>query len=169
MRRIFTGTIAMCPQQQIEKLSQIRADLLAQMQKMEQIGLNCQGCLAPCCSFHHNSMRITTTEGFILVNYLASQQIDLNEVKMKCHTTIQEYRLDKEIFVKAGARLRRHYTCPFFRNSELGCAIPVEYKPLGCLAFNPTEPHGKGQTCKSFGDRFHDPFGTHCAACGCSE
>ncbi|HAZ11312.1 MAG: hypothetical protein A2X86_20460 [Bdellovibrionales bacterium GWA2_49_15] len=94
-------------------------------------------------------MRISNSEGVVLVNYLVSQKIDLSHVKKKCQATIQEFRLDKDIFVKAGTRLRRHYTCPFFTDHQLGCSIPPEFKPLGCLAFNPTEPLGKGQTCKS--------------------
>ncbi|MBI2519085.1 MAG: hypothetical protein HYV97_01650 [Bdellovibrio sp.] len=139
----------MCSQKQIDELSRIRGQLLIQMQELGKKDLNCVGCAAPCCTFHHNSMRITLTEGIVLVNYLHSQAIDLTDIAEKCHATIQEYRLDKELFIKSGVRLRRHYTCFFFTNRELGCSIPAEYKPLGCLAFNPTEPSGKGQTCRS--------------------
>ena len=32
--------------------------------------------------------------------------------------------------------MRKTYTCPFFSKQELGCPLPREVKPYGCLAFN---------------------------------
>ncbi len=134
----------MCPQKQIA-----RDELLLKMRDLENTGLDCRDCQAPCCTFHYNSMRITEAEGQDLVKYLISINADLKEIKNKCRAVIDEYRLDKDFFMKPDARLRRHYTCPFFNNRELGCTIPAEHKPLGCLAFNPTDADKKGQTCKS--------------------
>ena len=126
-----------------------RVKLLEQMHKMEQSGLTCQGCEAPCCTFHYNSMRITEGEGLAIIKYLISIKSDLKILENKCRATIQEYRLDKDFFMKPDARLRRHYTCPLFTDKELGCSIPAEHKPLGCLAFNPTDSENKGKTCKA--------------------
>jgi len=60
---------------------------------------------------------------------------------------IEEFRLDKSV---ASIKIRRTYTCPFFNGDKLGCTIDPDFKPYGCLAFNPRESGVKaGGNCRS--------------------
>ena len=83
-------------------------------------------------------MQITVREAEDIVTYLQSEnrvnQRTIGDLK-KCVT---EFRLDTELPQQGGRRnLRRTYTCPFFTKGPRGCSIAPEFKPLGCLAFNP--------------------------------
>ena len=36
--------------------------------------------------------------------------------------------------------MRKTYTCPFYTPGPTGCSIHPDWKPYGCLAFNPRRP-----------------------------
>src|SRR5690606_8028509 len=57
--------------------------------------------------------------------------------------TIQKYRLGSSLGNGKRSFLRRTYTCPLFVHKELGCPLPAEAKPYGCLAFNSHHPEKK--------------------------
>jgi len=113
-----------------------RFELIFEMQQLEAQGMGCRGCAGNCCTFEANSMMITPLETIELLSYLEISQLKNPELKEKLENTIKKYRLDQ--FAGNGRRIfvRRTYTCPFFAGSELGCPLPREVKPYGCLAFN---------------------------------
>jgi len=86
---------------------------------------------------------VTPIEALDLIHYLKDANLFTDELKAKLIETIQTYRLDREISTGKGSSLRRTYTCPFFTESELGCPLPREIKPYGCLAFNSHHPTEK--------------------------
>ena len=52
---------------------------------------------------------------------------------------------------------RRRYTCPFFAEEALGCPLPREHKPYGCIGFHPAESGVKdGERCGSRTDLLSD-------------
>ena len=123
-----------------------RKILLQNMEKLEKQGISCAGCSGPCCTFIANSMEITLLEALDLLSYLESENRLTQETYEQWLTTIKNNRLDvpppgsgKKNF------LRRTYTCPFFAEGEKGCTISPEFKPYGCLGFNPI-PEGKQGT-----------------------
>ncbi|MBT3983759.1 MAG: hypothetical protein HOE90_20560 [Bacteriovoracaceae bacterium] len=111
-------------------------------QKMDRLGesnINCRDCPGECCTFTSNSMQVTPIEAIDMMIYLKKQSQYSTSTFHSLENCIKKYRLDgptlsngKKIF------MRRTYTCPFFGGGELGCTIDPEYKPYGCLAFNPT-------------------------------
>lgn len=81
-------------------------------------------------------MMITPWEAAELKLYLESLDAFTPELKKRMEETVTKFRLDA--FTGNGKRsfIRRSYTCPFFNHKELGCPLPREVKPYGCLAFN---------------------------------
>lgn len=78
----------------------------------------------------------TPLETSEILIWLQSTNQKTNLLKEKLQETIKKYRLDQLVGYSRKSFLRRTYTCPFFNHSELGCPLPVEIKPYGCLAFN---------------------------------
>lgn len=114
-----------------------RRELLIQrMHDLETQGLSCQGCAGTCCTYEANSMMTTPLEAFELLHYLRNEKLLTDELKQKCVEAVQKYRLEHEFGNGRRSYLRRTYTCPFFNHRELGCPLPREVKPYGCLAFN---------------------------------
>jgi Fe-S-cluster containining protein len=113
-----------------------RENLLARMQELESQGQSCIGCAGNCCTYEGNSMMITPWEAAELKLYLESQGAFTPELKSRLQGTVTKFRLDA--FTGNGRRsfIRRSYTCPLFNHKELGCPLPREVKPYGCLAFN---------------------------------
>jgi Fe-S-cluster containining protein len=99
----------------------------------------CGSCEGFCCTYQSNSMKVTPVEALDMIEYLKENDRWNEETIESLKKTIEEFRLDKVIALKRGQDLRRTYTCPFFTGDKLGCSIAPEYKPYGCLAFNPTE------------------------------
>lgn len=110
--------------------------LLEAMTGLEEKNITCRDCTGKCCTFQANSMRMTALETEDLYQYLRSNSLFTETLKEKLKTCISEYRLDKDIPTKGGTSFRRTYTCPFFKHESLGCPLPPEVKPYGCLAFN---------------------------------
>ena len=110
--------------------------LIKRMQQLQNQGYSCVGCQGTCCTFEANSMMVTPLEAFELLHYLKTHHEHTNELKHKLLETITKYRLDHQFGNGKRSYLRRTYTCPFFNHQELGCPLPLEVKPYGCLAFN---------------------------------
>lgn len=81
-------------------------------------------------------MMVTPLEAVELMRYLRSSQNNTDELKSKLSATVTQYRLDSQFGNGRRSYLRRTYTCSFFNFKELGCPLPREVKPYGCLAFN---------------------------------
>jgi len=81
-------------------------------------------------------MMVTPVEAVELMEYLKTSGQFNNELKMRLQETVTKYRLDQGLGNGKRSFLRRTYTCPFFNHKELGCPIPREVKPFGCIAFN---------------------------------
>lgn len=116
--------------------------------ELHQKGRTCHGCSGVCCTDKHNSMMVNKEEAALIFDFLKTRP-NLDETMVKVSQCIREYRLD---FVPPGLKgqtLRKKYTCPFFSGGELGCQLPFEIKPLGCLMFNPVSDGKKGEDCRS--------------------
>ncbi len=81
-------------------------------------------------------MMVTPIEAVELMDYLRAENLLNDELKNKMNETVSKYRLDHPAGNGRKSYLRRTYTCPFFNHGELGCPLPREVKPYGCLAFN---------------------------------
>ncbi len=121
-----------------------REILIQEMARLGNQGINCQGCKGLCCTSMANSMQITKDEAKDILSFLKSNGRFNTDVKNKLLKCIEEFRLDYEIPTTRGIPFRRTYTCPFYEPGPKGCTIDLEYKPLGCLGFNPKEINAKG-------------------------
>ena len=95
-------------------------------------------------------MMVTPVEAVELMDYLRENALLTDDLKSKLNETITKFRLDHPTGNGRRSFIRKTYTCPFFNHGELGCPLPREVKPYGCLAFN---AHDKvlrtGPTCFS--------------------
>lgn len=115
----------------------LRRQLLNDRTKeLESSGKSCMGCSGTCCTSEANSMMVTPVEAVELVDYLKNNNLFDDEFKIRLKNTVSKYRLDQSLSNGKRSFLRRTYTCPFFNHKELGCPLPREVKPFGCLAFN---------------------------------
>lgn len=95
-------------------------------------------------------MMVTPVEAFELYSYLKETGQFNEELKIRLTETVSKYRLDQGLGNGKRSFLRRTYTCPFFNHKELGCPIPREVKPYGCIAFNSHDVEKKaGEHCYS--------------------
>ena len=102
-------------------------------------GFDCFSCVGHCCTYEHNSMRVTPLEAKDIVDYLVLNNRINQDLIDDLKESIRSNRLDKEVLVGKNQELRRYYTCPFYKKDKLGCTIGKHHKPYGCLAFNPHE------------------------------
>ena len=114
-----------------------RDELISEMSRLEDEGLNCFSCKGYCCTYEYNSMQVTPLEAVELFKYLVEQG-RVNEEQID--QVISKYRLDK-LLMAGSQNLRRYYTCPFFKEGAKGCTISRRSKPLGCLGFNALVPN----------------------------
>lgn len=132
-----------------------RKDLIDRMIILDKSSINCHSCPGTCCTQVANSMQISPLETFdIIFWYLnkTNSHSTLDDLMKKMLETIDQYRLDKEIYTgkkNGNSKLRKNYTCPFFNFTYLGCSISAEFKPFGCLGFNPKVTEDNGKTCSS--------------------
>lgn len=128
-----------------------RESLIAEMAGLTDQKILCFNCNGTCCTFSANSIQITPIEAFEIILSLEIKNEDLSEIKTKLKKSIQDYRLDHEIFLgrKKNSLLRKTYTCPFFVAGPKGCTIKKELKPYGCLGFNPRIEDDNGGQCLS--------------------
>jgi hypothetical protein len=123
-----------------------RTPLINRMKELESQGSSCAGCAGNCCTYEANSMMATPLEAREILNHIEKTE----ELKKKIQDTVTRFRLDQSSGNGRRSFIRRTYTCPFFNHQELGCPLPREIKPLGCLAFNSHHPTEKaGQHCYS--------------------
>ncbi len=113
-----------------------RKTLIDFMKSNEEQGNDCSKCSGLCCTFVSNSMMITPIETKEIYDYLLIQNMLDSELIAKFKDAVTKYRLDYDLGTGRKS-LRRTYTCPFFMHKSLGCPLPQEIKPYGCLAFNP--------------------------------
>ena len=113
-----------------------RQILIDRMESLEAQGFGCKGCSGTCCTYEANSMMVTPLEAFELLHYLKNNNLLDESLKNKISGTVTQYRLDHQFGNGKRSYLRRTYTCPFFNHQELGCPLPRDIKPYGCLAFN---------------------------------
>lgn len=106
------------------------------MDEAEASGLTCAGCTGTCCTFEANSMMVTPLEALELLQYLQKEKLNDKVLHLKLEETVRTYRLDHAPGNGKRSYLRKTYTCTFFGFKELGCPLPREVKPYGCLAFN---------------------------------
>ncbi len=113
-----------------------RKNIILRNEELESSGMGCKGCSGTCCTYEANSMMVTPVEAVELVEYLKHNNLFNDELKARLTETVSKYRLDQGLGNGKRSFIRRTYTCPFFGHSELGCPIPREVKPYGCIAFN---------------------------------
>ena len=134
-----------------------RSALLSEMDSLTQQGIDCRHCTGVCCTSVANSMKVTPLETLDIFYALWTQNKQqeenvisfLDRISLMMKHCIVQYRLDVEI-PSNGKRefLRRTYTCPFFAHKNLGCTINRDYRPYGCLGFNPLTAHNlDGEKC----------------------
>lgn len=90
-------------------------------------------------------MMVTPLEACELKLYLSQNNFLTSELKDKFLSTVQNYRLTHPTGNGKRSFIRRTYTCPFFNHQELGCPLPRDIKPYGCLAFNTHHPEVKAK------------------------
>lgn len=137
------GTSRLCSKS-MTQLSR-RENLLNRMQALESEGLSCIGCAGNCCTYEGNSMMTTPLEAAEILLYLKSTHGWNDELKVKLAETVARFRLDHPVGNGRRSFVRKSYTCPFFNHQELGCPLPREVKPYGCLAFNSHHAEKKAQ------------------------
>lgn len=81
-------------------------------------------------------MMVTPLEAMELLSYLRTSGMHDDSLRSKLEETVRTYRLDHAPGNGKRSYLRKTYTCTFFGFKELGCPLPREVKPYGCLAFN---------------------------------
>lgn len=113
-----------------------REILIERMNTLESEGMGCIGCSGKCCTYEANSMLMTPLEAVELMTYLKSNQLMTIELKTRLEENAAKYRLEPKPLIGKRSYLRKTYTCPFFNHQELGCPLPREIKPYGCLAFD---------------------------------
>ena len=94
---------------------------------------------------------VTPWETQDVMGFLTTNNLLTSELKIRLLETVRKFRLDGPILGN-GRRsyLRRTYDCPFFASKSLGCTLPKEVKPYGCLGFNATLPNeSEGKSCTS--------------------
>ena len=120
---------------------QRRYALLQEMQVGEAKGIDCSRCAGTCCTFVANSMRVTPLETYDLWLFLKRSNRWNSATRQQLLHTVDRFRLSQPIPGNGRRRYgRRTYTCSFFNNQVKGCSIAPEYKPYGCLGFNPNIP-----------------------------
>ena len=82
-------------------------------------------------------MQITVLEAFDLYQFLEKEGRWKQGLMERLKENISMFRLDRPVPGDGRRNLaRRRYTCPFFKDTALGCSIDPMYKPYGCLGFN---------------------------------
>ncbi len=152
------GTGNQTPESGSERLSPAgrRCELRRDMAALHAQGMHCGLCSGLCCTFVANSMRISPLETQDLVRFLQREGRWNQELRLQLDHCIERFRLDQS--PGDGRReLRKTYTCPFYTPGPTGCSIPPDWKPYGCLAFNPLAPGiTDGGDCASNQTRLRD-------------
>jgi len=115
-----------------------RGELLRVMDELATQEHDCSRCSGVCCTFVANSMLITPLEALDIAAHLLAAGADIQALLQRLGESAAAQGLDRPL-PGDGRRTfgRRRYTCPFFGHGALGCSLPRDAKPYGCLAFNP--------------------------------
>lgn len=108
--------------------------------------MGCRGCQGGCCTFEANSMMLTPLEALEIMTYLQNKNLLNPDLRIRLQNTAKTYRLEPKYLNSRRSYLRKTYTCPFFAQTELGCPLPREVKPYGCLAFDSHHPSLKADS-----------------------
>ncbi len=114
-----------------------RKAVLEPMKEQFAQGMNCANCIGHCCTSLYNSMQVTPLEAIDLYIYLKNENRINEDLVTKLKDCVKTFRLDYVISTGRNSSFRRSYTCPFYEPGAKGCSIDPQYKPYGCLAFNP--------------------------------
>jgi Fe-S-cluster containining protein len=127
-----------------------RAILTTVMDDLKPKEINCFSCDGKCCTFISNSMQVDLIQAIELYRYLDDNNRISDQLISDLEENTKQYRLDYEINAGGRRSVRRYYTCPFYKLGSKGCSIAPEFKPYGCLAFNPTICQADGgKSCSS--------------------
>lgn len=127
-----------------------RHNLIQEMDKLEKRDVSCKSCPGTCCTFIGNSMQPSVVEAIDLYLYLQENDLWNDELEARLEKCIKDFRLHIRPSTGRGVYMRKSYTCPFFGHQSLGCPIPPQVKPYGCLGFNASEKEeDSGKSCSS--------------------
>lgn len=128
----------------------MREILVKEIRDLETRSIDCRKCVGHCCTFIANSMMINAAEASDIFEDLTNRKLLTPELIKHITKTIKRYSLDRAS-AGNGKRdfSRKTYTCPFFNWGTQGCLVSLHSKPLGCLAFNPSNANeAEGTSCK---------------------
>jgi Fe-S-cluster containining protein len=104
---------------------------------------SCSGC-GLCCTQSFNAVQILPPEGERIARHLASLPAERRaELEERVARTIRRHHLRDDA-------APRRYTCAFLE-ADFRCALPLDVKPVACLAFNPITP----DSCDQEPERYH--------------
>ncbi len=128
---------------------QFRNKLVNRMQELDAASINCMNCSGVCCTKLRNSMMVTPVEALDLYFYLEENIKDKALLWKNIETSVVDFGLDREIYVK-NKLMRKNYTCPLFKLESFGCPVEPHLKPFGCLGYNALAPNvTEGENCAS--------------------
>lgn len=103
-----------------------------------------------CCTEAYNAVQILPIEADRVVRHLETLDLDSRKKWVeRLRRTVERYRLGN------GVRPRR-YTCAFLED-DFRCGLPLDVKPIACLAFNPIHEEACDQEPTWYHDA-HDPL-----------
>ncbi len=110
-----------------------RAELERHVVATQRSIRSCSGC-GLCCTEAYNAVHVLPIEGERIARWLRAAPAKLRDALAARvgRALDQQPRLRTS---KAGER----YTCPFLE-PDFRCALPLDVKPIACLAFNPITP-----------------------------
>ena|GEM_PF-5603491 len=109
----------------------VRQRLERHVVEVQKTVRTCAGC-GLCCTEAHNSVRIVSSEAERIAAHLQTLSTTRRAALLaRVAQSIDHYGLR--------ATKKQNYTCPFLEQ-DLTCALPLQVKPVACLAFNPLTP-----------------------------
>lgn len=128
-----------------------RESLLEEMKELGRSNIDCLKCVGTCCTFEANSMQISPVEALDILFFLIKEGRLNEKILQRLKKSIRDYRLDQVVGDGKRNFNRKRYTCPFYSGNVLGCQVNSEFKPYGCLGFNPIRQRiKKGEGCRSY-------------------
>lgn len=99
------------------------------MEEVQRTIRSCAGC-GLCCTEAFNAVQILPIEADRIANHLLGEgPASVAKWEKRLAKTVKKYGL-------ADDGKPRKYTCAFFE-ADFRCALPIDVKPIACLAFNP--------------------------------
>ena len=127
------GRLPPCYPLPMSRLDRKRQELENQVRAIQKQVRSCAGC-GLCCTEAHNTAEVLTVEAERIADWLERQTAARRaEFERRLRQTVARYDLG------AGRKEARLYTCSFLE-ADMRCALPIDVKPILCLAFNPVTP-----------------------------